>query len=159
MPGPAQESTETDPARHAAPVIENDAANFTNSGSIKLQWHSRQQHRDSLNVVFELQRATLADFADAKTYYRGPDLATYISGLANGTYYYRLREVNEDRIISHWSSPVSVQVEHHSLSLAFTLFGIGALVFVLTLIVVVRGAAHTPDPDDTLSHANPPAEV
>jgi hypothetical protein len=38
---------------------------------------------------------------------------------------------------------VKVIVEHHSLHLAFTLFGIGGLVFVLTLLVVLRGAART----------------
>ncbi len=98
---------------------------------------------DSIDSRFQLQWATHDDFSDADDYYRGPDLATYISGLANGNYYFRLREVRSGGPLSDWSGPVKVIVEHHSLHLAFTLFGIGGLVFVLTLLVVLRGAART----------------
>jgi len=98
---------------------------------------------DSVDSRFQLQWATHDDFSDADDYYRGPDLATYISGLANGNYYFRLREVRAGSGRSDWSVPVKVVVEHHSLNLAFTLFGIGGLVFALTLLVVLRGAART----------------
>ena len=99
--------------------------------------------------MFELQRTEHDDFSDAKKYYRGPDRATYISGLSDGNYYFRLREVNEARAVSGWSAPVTVVVEHHSLTLAFTLFGIGGFVFALTVLVVLRGAARTADPDES----------
>ena len=91
------------------------------------------------SIEFDLQRATKKDFSGARTFYRGPDRATYISGLSDGTYYYRIREIRPDGLSSMWSPPVEVIVEHHSLNLAFTLFGIGAVVFVMTVFVVVRG--------------------
>jgi len=127
--------------------MDNDSVSLTSSGSIKLTWHSQAENRDTAIAAFELQRARKADFSDARTYYRGPDLATYISGLANGDYYFRIREVAGAQVLSDWSSPVKVTVEHHSLNLAFTLFGIGGVVFALTVMVVLRGARRTVDPD------------
>ena len=140
------------------PVFENDSSNYTNSGSIKLGWHSQVTSGDTAIVEFELQRALRSDFSDAKPYYRGPDLATYISGLANGQYYFRIREVDGNRALSRWSDPVEVIVEHHSLKLAFTLFFIGAVVFALTVLVVLRGAYHTRDPDDDTKPAGQKVE-
>ena len=132
----------------SAPVMGNDSTNFTNSGSIKLTWRSRATNTDEKNTRFELERATLPGFSDASIYYAGPDLATYISGLANGKYYFRIREIAPNGKTSVWSAPVEVVVKHHSLSLAFTLFGIGGLVFILTVFVVLRGASRTHDPDE-----------
>lgn len=131
-----------------APAIENDSTNYTNSGSIKLSWHSQAHDRDTAIASFELERAQDPDFKDARSYYRGPDLATYISGLSNGRYYFRIREVHGEQVLSGWSAPVEVVVEHHSLHLAFTLFGIGGLVFAATVFVVLRGARHTRDQED-----------
>jgi hypothetical protein len=129
------------------PVFETDSSNFTNSGSIKLSWYSGHEEGIDRETEYELQRATKPDHSDAKTYYRGPDLATYISGLADGRYYFRIREVAGELPQSDWSTTVEVAVEHHSLNLALTLFGIGGLVFILTLIVVLRGAALTSESD------------
>lgn len=137
----ASDTGEPEPAPADPPLFENDSTNYTSSGSIKLTWRSQSSDPSDANVEFELQRATDRSFTDAHTYYRGPDLATYISGLANGNYYYRIREIRGAQPFSAWSVPVEVIVEHHTLNLAFTLFGIGAVVFLLTLIVVLRGAS------------------
>ena len=37
------------------------------------------------------------------------------------------------------SNPVKVQIQHHSLSRALLFFGLGAVVFLFTLVVVLRG--------------------
>lgn len=147
--GIGEETSENARIPISAPVIENDSSNFTSSGSIKLSWRSEATDTDAENAEFTLERATQADFSDAKLYYHGPDLATYISGLANGRYYFRIREIGKSGMESAWSPPVEVVVEHHSLSLAFALFGIGGLVFILTVLVVLRGASRTADPDDS----------
>ncbi|MBD3257847.1 hypothetical protein GF377_05390 [candidate division GN15 bacterium] len=141
-----------------APAFENDASELNNSGTVKLQWYSQAEGRDTAIAEFELQRATDANFTDADAYYRGPDLATYISGLANGDYYYRIREIEHGIAISDWSEPVHVTVEHHSLGLAFTLFGLGGVVFIFTVLVVVRGARRTKDPDAPETNTSQPVE-
>ena len=100
----------------------------TSDGYVKLEWEGTE------NAIFELQQDTTSGFATARTIYKGPDLASFVSGLNNGTYYYRVREEGGE-----WSSAVVVNVEHQSLQLAFSLFGIGALVFLMTVYVVIHG--------------------
>jgi hypothetical protein len=65
-------------------------------------------------------------------------MASVISGLENGHYYFRVRGDGED-----WSPPLEVVVVQQSLRLAFILFSIGGLVFILTVYVVVKGARDT----------------
>jgi hypothetical protein len=96
---------------------------------IRLEWLAGESQ------VFELQRSSASEFTDPTTIYRGPDMASVISGLENGHYYFRVRGEGED-----WSPPLEVVVVHQSLRLAFVLFAIGGLVFILTVSVVVKGA-------------------
>ena len=98
-------------------------------GHIKLEW------RSAMETSYELQQSDTDDFADPKIVYRGPDRASFISGLRDGTYYYRVRAHD-----SGWSDIITINVRHQSLKLAFALFGIGGVVFLLTVFVVVHGA-------------------
>ena len=105
----------------------------SSSGYIKLEWRSEIDAEE-----FELQQSTNKDFSDAKLIYFGPDKASFISGLENGVYYYRVRAQNGD-----WSETLQVTVEHQSMKLAYTLFALGFVVFALTTFVVIRGAQST----------------
>ncbi|MEJ2595056.1 MAG: hypothetical protein P8100_08005 [bacterium] len=104
----------------------------SSSGYIKLSWES---DKDSL---FILQKSDSPDFRDAEVIYSGPDKASFISGLENGRYYFRIRPADKS-----WSDTVLVEVKHQSLQLAFTLFGLGAIVFLLTVFVVADGVRKT----------------
>ena len=103
-------------------TIEND------NGHHQLAWEATP------DAIVELQQATALDFSNAKTIYQGVDRASFISGLENGTYYFRVREQGDD-----WSPSLTLHVQHQSLQLAFTLFGVGIIVFLLTVLVVVNG--------------------
>jgi hypothetical protein len=105
--------------------------NFTTArqGHIRLDWKGVK------NAKYELQRALKSDFTDPVMLYRGPDQASFISGMDDGVYYFRVRETE-----GVWSEVLTVQVAHQSLRLAFILFGIGGIVFLFTVIVVVNGA-------------------
>ncbi len=100
-----------------------------NSGHIRLDWVSDHEGE------FELQQATQHDFNDARTIYKGHDKASFISGLTNGNYYFRIKEKGND-----WSDHLFVMVEYQSLTLAFSLFTIGAIVFILTAAVIIKGS-------------------
>ncbi len=89
---------------------------------------------------FELQESSGESFGDPRGVYRGGDLATQLSGRADGVYHYRVRAHLEDGRVSPWSEVVSVTVDHYPLSWAFGFFGVGALVFVVTLVTIIRGA-------------------
>jgi len=117
-----------------------DTVNHTNSGRIKLVWLVDEDILDQNLILFELQQSEDSNFTNAKTRYSGPDLASYISGLPNGSYYYRVRSVSSDGLVAGpWSETISVVVKHHSLKLALVLFGLGGVVFILTVILVLRG--------------------
>ncbi len=103
----------------------------SNSGHVRLVWKSEG------DTLFVLQQAPDSSFLHAKTIYEGPDLASFVSGLRNGNYYFRVR--GED---DQWSDVVHLHVQHQSLELAFTLFGIGGIVFLLTVFVVLKGAGY-----------------
>lgn len=100
-------------------------------GYIKLFWLS-----DSNDGEYELQRSDSPQFDQPITIYKGPDRASFISGLKDGEYFYRVRAEG-----GVWSTPLKVTVQHPSMNLAFTLSSIGLIVFLITVIVVIRGAA------------------
>ncbi len=113
----------------------SDSINTSEDGYIGLSWDSEAE-----GGIFELQESTSVDFESYRVVYKGPDLATFVSGLENGQYFYRVR-----RNDGAWSSPIELQVKHHTLQLAFSLFGLGALVFVLTAWVIIKGTREQSD--------------
>lgn len=100
-------------------------------GVLKLEWINSEGAQPA---QFEVQQATNEEFTDAKIIYQGFDQATFISGLNDGTYYYRLRATD-----GSWSDSVSVTVKHHSLYLALVLLFVGAIVFFIVLGVIIKG--------------------
>jgi len=109
---------------------------YTKSGFFKLSWSI--EHRN--DVKFRIVESRDPSFKNYKVKYEGPDLATFVSGLSNGEYYYRVRAIfRENGQKSGWSKTLSVTVEHHSLKLAFTLMVIVAAVFIATALLVLYG--------------------
>lgn len=94
-------------------------------------------------ILFELQMARSPDFTDTVTHYRGPDRASFVSGLAEGDYFFRIRSFYNEGPASGWTDAKQVTVEYQSLAQAFVLFGIGALVSIATIALVVTGDRRT----------------
>ncbi|HSH29198.1 MAG TPA: hypothetical protein VK971_04750 [Thiohalobacter sp.] len=114
-----------------APVLHTDQTVAT-AGDFRLSW------QDGDGAVYELQQVGPQGFAATGTEYRGPDTATQLSGLPDGDYVYRVRVVEPSP--SPWSEPVTVEVRHHPLSRAFGFFTVGLIVFLATVILIMRGA-------------------
>jgi hypothetical protein len=117
-------------ASRAAPHIETDTELAT-AGYYQLRW-------SATTTDVELQ-VSEPENGSASIIYTGPDRARVISGQTDGTRVYRVRELGA-ATPSAWSAPVSVTVAHHSLGRALVFFSIGALVFLATLALIVRGA-------------------
>jgi len=115
-------------AVYASPTLNSDTK-LSTAGYFQLSW------QDPASQSFELQKSSDPDFHDAVTLYHGPDKATVISGLPNGNYFYRVR--SEDGL---WSKAVEVTVKHHSLGKALGFFGLGAAMFVVMVVLLVKGA-------------------
>lgn len=117
----------------AAPRLAGDSELAT-AGYYRLSWQD-----GAPGAEYELQESSGAGFAYPRLIYRGPDLATVISGQDDGDYYYRIRALEAGRP-GDWSETVKIRVEHHPLSRALAFFAAGAVVFIAILLLVVRGA-------------------
>jgi hypothetical protein len=111
----------------AQPVI-TSSAKVSQTGYFQLKWKSEESEN------FILQQDTTSFFNTPKTIYSGTDTARTVSGKLNGKYFYRVRIEEGD-----WSEPVLVTVEHYKLSTAFLFLGLGAIVFLATAVLVIRG--------------------
>lgn len=112
-----------------APVLRLATGSVSANGHVKIEWDHSE------GGLIEVQQSESETFETARIIYRGADKATFVSGLENGTYYYRVREHD-----GAWSAPATLTVRHHSLRLAIILFMLGAIVFALTVFIVVKGA-------------------
>ncbi|MCB0261612.1 MAG: hypothetical protein KDE52_17470 [Calditrichaeota bacterium] len=134
-PGLAQQTGDLE-----APQFVTPTENIVNAGYIRIRWMAIPSDNQNETVEYELQQSTEKDFGNFRVKYKGVDLASYVSGLPNGTFYYRIKAIdtatgNE----SLWSAPIKVDVVHHSLTLAFWLMGIGSIVFFATAGVIWHG--------------------
>jgi hypothetical protein len=102
---------------------------------------------DERAFVFDVQESTSKDFIEFKTRYSGKDSATYISGLNEGSYYYRVlaRRV-EDGLVAQ-SNPVHMKVDYVSMTVVWRLVALGVLVFAATIWVVARGGDPIEEPN------------
>ena len=114
--------------RAEPPPLQTDSAR-PNAGYYVLDWGKSEVG------TFELRERSAA--GDERILYRGADTARLISGRSDGEYRYQVRRIGE----AAWSEPVVVEVEHHPLGRALGFFLVGALVFVSTIVLVVRGAS------------------
>ena len=112
------------------------------SGSFPLKWTSPGSF---LPDRFILQQGTERDFSSAQTIYSGPDRGTYISGLPDGEFYFRVRAVTAEGSTkpAHWSSTIHRTVKHPSLVFALSLMSVGATVFLSTIVMIALGVRKT----------------
>ena len=115
-----------------APELQTNQTVAT-AGAFQLSWEGGRE-----GAVYQLQQAGPQGFANPDTAYRGPDTATQLSGLPNGEYHYRVRMIAPES--SSWSQSVSVRVEHHPLKRALSFFAVGLIVFLATVVLIVRGS-------------------
>jgi hypothetical protein len=72
---------------------------------------------------------------DGARVYEGADTATTLTGRREGAHVYELKEWGKAETLAR----CEVSVEPYSLGQAFSLLGVGAFVFVATVVFVVRG--------------------
>jgi len=117
----------------ASPKLNSDTK-LSTAGYFQLSW------QDDTGQSFQLQQAPHPTFEDAVTLYDGSDRATVISGLPNGDYFYRVR--SDDGL---WSDTLKVSVKHHSLAKALGFFGLGAVMFIVMVVLLINGIRRKED--------------
>jgi hypothetical protein len=118
-------------AANAPPRLSSDT-DVATAGFFRLTWETDADR-------IELQQASKGDFRKPVTLYIGSDRASVVSGKPNGTWFYRIRAINDGQP-GPWSKPVKVTVAHHSLYRAFTFLSLGIIVFISIVVVVIRGS-------------------
>lgn len=123
----------------ASPTLSADTEVAT-AGFFRLSWSLPEPAATDAGIEtrFELQQAPSAAFAHPHVVYTGPDRASTFSGFENGDYYFRVRNAGGDAD-SPWSAVTEVRVRHHPLERALLFFALGALVFLATLVLILRG--------------------
>lgn len=118
----------------AAPeaVFRNDAELTTTEGHVTLKWRA-----DGDSLVYQLQSARAADFQQPTSRYHGMQDAYFLSGLADGKYWFRVRaKKSENDAWGPWSDSVVLKCKHHSLIFAWILFASGGMLFLLIVLFV-----------------------
>lgn len=142
----------------AATALAQPAASFTSDleiasdqGHTTLQWQSDAAG----SLEYQLEHAS-ADgsggaFGSGELWYQGPAERSFVSGLEEGVHLYRVRAREMGEAAGPWgpwSSPVEITVAYQSMKLAWTLFSVGAVMFLSIVAFVVwqstgsRAAAH-----------------
>lgn len=111
-------------------TLKSDQATST-AGYYRLGWEMKNADDGTIYLLEEQKAGT----TDVKSVYRGTDTAMVFSGKSDGTYIYSVRSADNQNI----SNNVEVVVAHHSLSIAFKFFWLGAIVFVVILVSIIRG--------------------
>jgi hypothetical protein len=144
---------EKPPSFTVAGKEEGDKHYVASEGYAELTWRlgdsdeqaeQLQETIDSLpeaeKPAFELQQADAREFENPRTVYEGRDLASVISGLREGKYFFRVRGKSADgEVISPWSQVETIVVEYPAyqnfwgLPVLWWQLGGGFLVFLLTI--------------------------
>lgn len=99
----------------------------------------RWDHPDeSLDADFQLE---VVGPEGERVTYETPEQSTFLSGLSNGDYQLRVRyRSDSSQAWEQWSKPMTLEVDHHSLRLAFVLFVAGGIMFLSIIAFLVRHA-------------------
>ena len=87
---------------------------------------------------FLLEESTNTEFLNPEKTHISNIYASTLTGLDNGTYYYRIKNNNNE-----WSNTAKVVVQHHSLDKAFLFFTLGCCLFVLIITTLIIGHTKT----------------
>jgi hypothetical protein len=109
----------------------------TKEGHATLSW--KVDETNGGPWAFEIQQSFDGDFANAEIRDPGRDQSMFVSGLPDGTNYFRIRAIGAGGATGDWSEPLHVVVNYHGRGLVVTLLSVGCLVFLATVVVVLAG--------------------
>jgi hypothetical protein len=87
---------------------------------------------------FELEAGRDREFTASRLIYRGRDTATLVSGLLEGTHWYRVR-VGGGEDSRPWSEPLRLEVHYIDRGRVWLLMGAGTLGFLATAGALLAG--------------------
>ena len=118
-----------------------DPGDVSTSSSVAVSWTASTD--DDAIDHYELQVDTEIGFATPINSYNVSDLSRIVTGLSNGTYYFRVRAVDTYDVASTWSDVVDIEVEIPALNLEWWHYvivfgGLAAVILIIVIVVRVR---------------------
>lgn len=142
---PAMAQPDTPASTVVAPVWDHELELGADAGYAQLRWLPPASD-DSVDWLYQLQEGRRPEFAAGDREYQGHHTSSFVSGLENGAYYFRVRARrpgDPEDAWGAWSNTVRVDVTHHSRQLALALMALGGLVFLATAAFLI---VHRNDP-------------
>jgi len=96
-------------------------------------------------ATYELQGSRDRDFSAPIDYYSGVDQRSFLSGLAEGPYFFRVRSVTDSAGPGEWSEVLAIEVDYVDQWKVFVLMGLGFVCLTATVLIIVRGSLRTGD--------------
>lgn len=111
----------------------------SSDGTITLTWpEPAPAHR------VELEQAPTVSFVAPFVRYRGRDTGSVLTGLAEGSHYFRLRLVDAAGEAGAWSEPIAAEVVFMDRGHLFWLLSLGGIVATMTMGAIVIGHFRAP---------------
>lgn len=102
-------------------------------GVLSLSWESAGGE-----AVYELQQAGDKAFSNPVLRYTGPDTGSYLTGLAEGDYFFRVRKKDGE-----WSEPLQATVTFIDRRVLWALLVSGFVVVAATVVTILSGWRNT----------------
>ncbi len=101
----------------------------SDNGTVTLSWKKPEA------LEIELQQSDSEDFTESTIRYKGTDAASVLTGLPEGTHYFRIADAGT----SEWSAPLAMKVEFFPRWKLWLILSIGACVVLATMGIIVVG--------------------
>lgn len=114
----------------------------SDSGKVTLHWNFSEERNwpTSAESDFILEQAPSDEFAEVLERYRGVDRSSVITGLAEGTYFFRVKTVEPSKgSLPPRSKHLKVEVAYMERGLVSLLLIVGGLVFLMTISAIFGG--------------------
>jgi hypothetical protein len=87
----------------------------------------------------ELQQGVSPDFADPVVRYRGRDTGSVLTGLPEGTHFFRIRAIHPDGSTGAWREAAQAEVTFMDRGRLFLLLSLGGIVVLATAGAIIGG--------------------
>lgn len=119
---------------------EGDESLSTSDGTVTLSWESKAD-----SAVVQLQQGDSPEFLDSEMRYEGADPGSVLTGLPEGTHFFRIRLVDQAGEAGPWSPALGATVQFMDRGQLFWLLGLGGVVVVMTAGAIIAGVTR-PEP-------------
>jgi hypothetical protein len=137
--GRAAPETQPESPEAGAPGVEftDELEQESSEGHLILAWMTDVEGGQHA-IEYQLEYSPSADFAEAELWYQGPQERSFVSGLGSGEHFYRVRtRMNAEAPWGPWSEPMHITVKLQDMTIAWILFGVGAVMFVCIAAFII----------------------